>query len=425
MPSNLIYAMCFLCGFTDVKLANIQMIELLVIFMIVLRALSGDVLALFSSTQPIRYMAVNFIWMIFFIAAGSLLSLRLNFYPPGDFGILKSPPYATFVRLIEVIIAVFTLFLVTDFIGTSRERLIALFKCYVYCGVLNGIWSIFCWIVWFAGIAELPGVYSLGTSNGRMRGFFVEGGPLGVFLVGCILILAVSYYYLKAVERRSFYVQMGVLLVTLMGSQSKASIFMLFALTAVFIYVRRQFRLLFAISLLAVPLALSSDFVQGLQGYYANYERFSQAAYERSDDRNLVMGRMMASVLLPRIVEREPILGVGIGNYSLVRNDPDILRGLPFTDDWDLHGLGLLGYLAELGVPLTIFVLYIYLIPVILARGTREWITILSTYPLFAALFGVQLNFAYPWIVAGFGLSCVAIYKERHSLPVYERKVAM
>ena len=64
--------------------------------------------------------------------------------------------------------------------------------------------------------------------------------------------------------------------------------------------------------------------------------------------------------LVPRMIIMNPIFGIGIGNYSLVRNDPKYLKGLPVYYQWDQHSLGLIGYLPEFGIPL--FLLFIYLL---------------------------------------------------------------
>ncbi len=172
---------------------------------------------------------------------------------------------------------------------------------------------------------------------------------------------------------------------------------------------------------IAIPVVLGSSLIDGLQGYYESLASFRISMAMRPDDYNLVMGRVMATVLLPRIVMLHPILGIGIGNYSLVRNDPMILLGLPTTPEWDLPGLGILGYVAELGIPLTLLVLWLYAYPMRASRGLSGWLALLSAYPLMAALFGVQLNFCYPWVVAGLALAAVDI-ERKFSAPAPEAR---
>jgi len=97
-----------------------------------------------------------------------------------------------------------------------------------------------------------------------------------------------------------------------------------------------------------------------------------------------------------------PIFGIGIGNYSLVRNDPKYLKGLPVYYKWDQHSLGLIGYLPEFGIPL--FLLFIYLLfkPVYwsLKIKPRGLIFVLASTQLVIHIVGAQITFLYPWLVS-------------------------
>jgi hypothetical protein len=101
------------------------------------------------------------------------------------------------------------------------------------------------------------------------------------------------------------------------------------------------------------------------------------------------------------------LLGIGIGNYSLMRNDPDYLKGLPSVNDWDLPGLGLISDAAELGVPLTVFFVILLLRPFQRARKMKApgaFIAAAAFQPT-ALLLGVNLNFFYPWLISAFLLA--------------------
>lgn len=412
MPLNFAIAVCFLCGFTDLKLFDVQSVEVLIAAALFVSLMLPNRSMSFESSPVIVKLLPKFLTLIGLIFIGSVLSLRLTFYPPGDFGFLKNPPWASFIRLIQVTVSMSAIFIIALAVKNDPSRFKRLISAYVACGVLNAIWGIFCWIILYTETIKLPGVYSNDLSNvGRIRGFFVEGGPLGVYLVGVIVLHFVRYYYLSHISRNAFFIQLAILVGALIGSQSKAAVLLLVLYIGIYLVIQRQVRSFVAVVLVAVPLAISSNAYDGFLGYYKSYERFAIYAHQRSDDPSLVMGRMMATVLLPRMVEAHPIIGIGIGNYSLVRNDPNILKGLPATNDWDLHGLGILGYLAELGIPLTIFTLWFYIYPILVARKTKKWIFLLSFYPILAAMFGVQLNFVYPWVVSGFVLAAVALFR--------------
>ncbi|WP_174278208.1 hypothetical protein [Sphingomonas bacterium] len=404
----------FLSGFTDVRLGDLQSVELAVIVSLALSFAQPRQRATISGPKATVDLLPRVLLMLFLLACGSILSLRLSFYPPSDIGLLKQPPWATFVRLVEIAISVASLFIVALGIRNNPRHLKTILTAYAWAGLLNAAWGLISLASYYGGVV-LPGV-TLATRVPRVAGFFNEGGPLGVYLTGVALIQYVRGPILHHISRRSFWIGMAVIMAGIAGSQSKAAVLVLVLLALLNTLQQRRVELVIAAVLLIFPVAIASNLVEGLNGYYSNFTNFRAEAYERSTDSNLVNGRLMASVLLPRIVEAHPVLGVGIGNYGLVRNDPNILLGLPRTELWDLHGLGLLGYLAELGIPLTLFVLYIYAYPVLLALRSRSWIFLLSSYPLLAALFGVQLNFAYPWILMGVALGALAIEKDHKAI---------
>lgn len=403
----------FLGGFTDVRLGDIQSVEVAVVAALALSFLQPNQQAAVSGATSTIDLLPRVLLMLFLLTCGSFLSLRLQFYPPSQIGLLRQPPWATFIRLVEIVISVSSLFIVALGIRNDPHKLKIILAAYAWAGILNAAWGIFAFFAYYGGVV-LPGI-TLATRIPRVSGFFNEGGPLGVYMTGIALVQYVRGPVLHYISRRSFWISIAVIMIAVAGSQSKAAVMVLILLAMLNVLHQRRAGLLVLAMALILPMAIASNLVEGLGGYYTNFLNFRQEAYERSTDSNLVNGRLMASVLLPRIVEAHPMLGVGIGNYGLIRNDPDILLGLPRTELWDLHGLGLLGYLAELGIPLTLFVLYVYAYPLLLARSSRSWIFLLSSYPILAALFGVQLNFAYPWIFMGIALSAIAIEREYES----------
>jgi len=403
----------FLSGFTDVRLGDIQSVEFAIVVALALSFLQPQQQARIEGPGVIIGLLPRVFLMLALIACGAFFSLRLNFYPPSDIGLLKRPPYATIARLIEVAISVCSLFVVALAVRHDPRKFKLILAAFGWAAIVNALWGIFCFGMHFAGL-DLSGI-TLSSRIPRVSGFFNEGGPLGVYLAGGALVQYIRGSILHYISRRSYWTSMAVILLAIVGSQSKAAVLVILLLASLGFLQQRRASLIFVAVSLILPIAIASNLVEGINGYYSNLINFRTEAYERSTDGNLVNGRLMASVLLPRIVEAHPVLGVGIGNYSLVRNDPDILLGLPRTEVWDLHGLGLLGYLAELGIPMTLFVLYIYAYPLLLALRSRGWIFLLSAYPLLAALFGVQLNFAYPWIVMGMALGALSIERQYRS----------
>lgn len=410
MPFGLILTIAFLAGFTNLRAVDIQMVEVAVVGGLLLTLLRPQKVLTVSGPPVVVNLLPLCLWAFFFLLIGAILSLRLTFYPPiGQFGPLKQPPWTTFIRLIQSVMAVSTLFVVALAIRGEPERFRKLLTAYVLCGYLNAGWGLLCWFAWLGGVT-LPGVTTVDVGGiARIRGFFVEGGPFGVYIAGVMVVQVIRGYYLRYVGQRSFLLGMGVLALAFAGAQSKAAVLLLIVLLMVYLLKIRRTGLLMLGALAVVPLAATSNLAGGLQGYYDNYANFEVVARERPDDYGLLMGRLAAAVLVPRMIGAHPFLGVGIGNYSLMRNDPTILRGLPRVEQWDLNGLGVLGYMAEIGIPLTLFLLFIYAYPLLAAWRRRPWIVLLCAYPLLAALFGVQLYFAYPWVLIGIGLGAIEI----------------
>ncbi|MCT8003885.1 hypothetical protein NZL82_18610 [Sphingomonas sanguinis] len=407
MLPTLAALIAFLSGFTDVRIGDIQSVEFAIVIALALSFLQPQQQARIEGPAVIIQLLPRMLVMLALIACGSFLSLRLQFYPPSNISIIKTPPFATIARLVEVVISVSSLFIVALGIRNNPRQFKLVLAAYGWAALANAGWGIAAFGLHFAGL-DVPGI-TLGGRLPRIAGFFNEGGPLGVYLAGGALIQYIRGPVLHYISRRSFWISIAVISLAIVGSQSKAAVLVILLLTSFGFLQQRRASLILVALALVLPIAIASNLVEGINGYYSNLVNFRAEAYERSTDGNLVNGRLMASVILPRIVEAHPFLGVGIGNYSLVRNDPNILLGLPRTELWDLHGLGLLGYLAELGIPLTLFVLYMYAYPVIQAMKSRAWIFLISCYPLLAALFGVQLNFAYPWVVMGLALGAISI----------------
>ena len=402
-----ILGLCVLCALTDVKIGDIQPVEIWTFACLcigaILLLIRGGVIT--GSPLAVKLLPA---FMLFFglVFMGSLLSLRLKFYPPADFGPLKAPPWASFVRLVQVVVAMASMFIVMLAIGKSRRNLDLAMTLYAGAAVISASWALISGVGFFYDI-ELPGAYAL--EGLRLRGFFVEGGPFGVYLAGAIVLQCVRRFVFRSVPLISFVIQTAILIIALLGAQSKAAILLLLLLGAYMLYLKGNVGIVVLAPLLVVPLLASSNLYEGLNGYFQTFTGFDRAVRLRPDDPSLVMGRIMGAILLPRMVEQHPFIGIGIGNYSLMRNDPEILRGLPTTAQWDLPGLGLLGYVAELGIPLTLFALWLYSAPMRHSRTKIFWLGGCAAYPVLAAIFGVQLNFAYPWIMSGIVLSAISM----------------
>lgn len=410
-----VIGICFLAPLTAVKVADIQPVEVFSFL-----ALLGSLVFLFrsdvSARVPHDVLAVMRRYGVFFVLVVGLAlwNLRLPSFPLRDLGVLKTAPYLSLARLVQLTMAAAALVLVAVVIARRPGGLLLATQCYVYAGVISSAYAIVSWFALLGGV-ELGGAYFVDFT--RASGTFGEGGPFGVYLVSVLLVCIFRRFELRR-GIGEFWYEAAILGLAFLLSSSKAGMLLAITLLLYYAVLRRKVRYLLVFSLLIVPAMLASNTIGGLQGYAQSYANFDERARESPDDVNLVMGRSMGLILVPIMVLAHPVTGVGLGNYSLQRNNPDYLGSvLPEAVEWDLPGLGLLGYVAELGIPLFLFLCWLLWRPVSLLRRSHASALscVLGAYQILAHLFGVQLNFAYPWIVSGMALG-YSIYLKDNNL---------
>jgi hypothetical protein len=412
MKKILIFLLCFLAPLTDLKLGSVQPVEMLmfVLLPVVIYKIFST-LEIKSSFEAISLLR-KYIFLILLIVLLSFFSLRLNVFLPAEVTFFKTPPYLSFAKLFQFVVVVMTMF-VLIFLFIKNPKLINFFAfVYTYAGLFSAFFALLSFVAMFAGI-ELGGAY--GIQSPRAKGFFVEGGPFGLYIVSVLLVVMFRSNVLGDGTKFESYVQVIILVAALFASSSKAGILLAILLLIYFQIISGKFKRVFFVAVVMVPLFLVTGKLDGIVGYVTNYNDFTNVAMERSSDNNLVMGRIMASVLVPRMLMDHPLSGIGLGNYSLQRNNPDYLQGLPTTEYWDLPGLGLFGYAAELGLPLIFLLIWILWRPVNMMRKRKSSpiLIILASYHFFAFLFGVQITFLYPWLIAALALG----YSYRRELP--------
>jgi hypothetical protein len=391
----------FLASLTAVKLGEIESVE-------IYTWLALGLVAALVYRNRLRLRASRTIlillraYLIFLVSATALAFWALNqptFPPPGT-PFLNTAPYLSLARLIQFTDAIGALLLTAELIHSRPSLCLLVAQSYVYTGVISATYAILSWVALLGGL-DLGGAYRPGFF--RARGFFVEGGPFGVYLVSVILVCLFRRHVLRRGDPRAYWFQLGITFLALAASASKAAIILAALLAVYYILVTRRLRYLVALTPVLVGLALAAHFTTFLRNYAENYVHFSLVAEENPQDTNLVQGRLMAAILVPTMVEYHPITGVGIGNYSLQRNNPLYLGKLPTSVGWDLPGLGLIGYTAELGIPLLLYLCWLLWRPVVISRQAHAptIVILLGAYQLFAHIMGVQPTFVYPWIVSG------------------------
>lgn len=389
-----------LAPFTAVKVKQIQSVEVygLVALWITAAAVFRNDLRLRGNPEVLSLLKR---YAIFLCVAGvfALWALRLPTFPPPGTPLIKHAPFISLARLTQLMIVISGLLLTAQLI-ISRPSLCALMcQCYVYGGLISAVYGIASWIGGHIGL-HLGGAYG---STERIRGFFIEGGPFGLYLISVILVNLFRRKVLRRGDPRFFWIQMALLIAALVGSASKAGILLALFLAIFYIIITHRARYLALFLPLVLALALSVHLIAQLRGYAESYLHFSTLARKHPNDPDLVEGRVMGAIQIPIMVAHHPIAGIGIGNYPLERNNPVYLGTLPKAPGWDLPGLGLLGDVAEFGIPLLLYIIWLLWRPVVIAKRAQapSLVVALGAYQILAHLLGVQLTFVYPWIVSG------------------------
>jgi len=148
------------------------------------------------------------------------------------------------------------------------------------------------------------------------------------------------------------------------------------------------------------------DLAEGIRIYQQAGEAYERASRLHPDDANFVYGRVAGAFLVPRMIEAHPVTGVGWGNYGIVRNAPEYRGASYWADINDDPGLGLFGTTAELGLPLTLYLIGCLFLPYVYLRRKKAplFLTNLVLLQPVTHIFGAQLNLTYPWILTSFAL---------------------
>jgi hypothetical protein len=335
----------------------------------------------------------------------SLVSLRNQFYFPRDLNLLRFPVWITLARSAELIVdAGGMLYLVHKF-RSSRLAYVFTMRVYFWVGVLSSVYSVLTYPLNLLRIADL-GTYDI---DHRMRGFYNEGGPYGLY---CISVILVGLALLRIELIRPKFIRVGIAIVALglLGSRSKAAVFafvVLFVLDGFLIRgARNKAAMLVGLMIVLSIVPVFVDVPGQLRSYERGallYERISKGSY---NDGNFVYGRIAGAFIVPRMMRAHPFIGVGWGNYGLVRNDPQYRGASAWASIDDQPSLGLAGTAAELGIPLTLFLLFTLLFPFFYLHHRKAplFVQNMALLQPLVHIFGAQLNVTYPWVVTAFAL---------------------
>jgi len=406
----LIFVVWILAPVIVAKVADIKAIEAVLMLLFGWCGLDVVTGGEFKLERPLAILLAQ--WAVFLAAASLLavISLRLEFHPPtvAKGNLLHSPPFTSAAILMETLLCVGALVFFAQMMGRDARLLRLAARLYVWIGVLYATYAIISWTALVFSHADLIGAYLTDSGVARARALFAEGGEFGLYAVSVILMGAFRRYVLKDMSRAAFWaVVVPVLLLSMILSKSKAGALCLIGIFAWRSVVRMRIRYLPLMAAVALLLVWTTPIVAGLEGYWIIYQHFDEVVATHAQDPSIGSGRAAAVSVMPKLVKLHPFLGVGIGNYGLVRNDPEV--GIPGSDEiLDRAGIGLLSYTGELGLPLFAYLVWLVARPWRIVRKAKprlpELAIVLAAFQLFAQGIEVQITFVYPWLVSAIAL---------------------
>jgi hypothetical protein len=415
----LIWLVCLAAPLTNVKFADIQIVECFGgLFATILLVLVWHGRIDLKTIPQLARLARGYAFFMALAWMGALAAQRLPFSVPDGVSVFKRPPLLSVARLTQLTIAVTLMLTVSNLLLRKRKLIYDLARAYVVFGVVNALYAIASFVARMVGLVpnNYDSLFGAYTDWGftRARGFFVEGGPFGLYVVTVLLVLIFLRYVLRGCSGIAFAVGGVLLMVAFALASSKAGLCLGAAIGTWYLWRPRKMRnIAVGLAVMAgvfawIAMTGSSD---QFMGYVDSYSQFDRLVISDPSNGNLVMGRVAALYVVPEMVSEHPLLGVGLGNYSVARNSPALSAFIPSAPGWDLPGLGLLGYSAELGIPLLIYLAFLLWQPVRIAKRKlvrrQPFVIVLAGCQFFVHVFGAQITFAYPWLVTSLVLGYV------------------
>lgn len=396
--SSFIILICALGSqLTDVSIGPLKVWEFLAIIVII-----------FS----LRTINKRFMVFFTFFTILLILSILASFFSEAkydNYGGLKQKYIISIVRYIELMLCglvAMTILAASKRYGSDPKNLISKFLKY------NFFITVLIIFIYCIDFVFKTNFVSYGLSH-RLRGFYVEGGPFGLFISTLLFLEMIT-------KKRKIF--LFVFFIALVLAQSKAAIAAMGLFTIVITMHKSRFlrsflmpRNIIRFSFFIVTSVAVSSFVtyNVAKDYIDDINNSSYLIERKGQDKSFVMGRIAAYNIGPKIFIDNPVIGVGLGAYSLVRNDPLYSGNFPSVDDWDLTGLGGLfnlivenGIIGFLGFIFVTFKFFRFDV-----MGFSFIILFLTPF-----VFGAQLYMIYPWIYLGFYAS-LDFYRKQENVP--------
>jgi hypothetical protein len=407
-----IATLCLLASMPLLKFADVQPDE---IFM--LAWFGGAVIIAMrkgwhpSIPKPLWRLGQHYLLFLGLVLLLAILNLRLRFYLMPNVSPLKSPGLVSIGRIVQLALAMTAQIAIAAMVGRDRRLLSFFVRAYITVGLISAVYGALSYAAMdFLGYGGTLGVFQIAGAESTFgllhaRGFFVEGGPFGIYLASVIMMALFRRYTLREGTRGGFWITMTILTVGLALSMSKAAICIVTVVALWHLFAGHRVRIRYVVVGAAALGAVIyfTNIVAGIGAYWEAVETVEKVVAAHPTEGSVVEGRLAGVFIVPRMIADHPITGVGIGDYAQERNNPVYEGDFPDAPDWDQPGLGLYGYVAELGIPLTLYLVFILWLPVrrVMASippDARYWLPQVAGLQLIGHLFGSPITFLYPWL---------------------------
>ena len=400
---------CFIIActlFTDYKIGEIKIGEFVLLGTLLLYPF------LFGKIQN------SYVLIILFFGILTMLSMlqtsRIELFYPDGIPVLKKPYIYPLSKFIEIVLGLVfaaavheklknvSLPVLDEFVQRLTKYLLIIFY---------GLASV--WLLVQMGFLASESSVVVQWDNLRLKGFFVEGGPFGLFML-TVLILNFCSGAEKFTPGFCFHA-----LAIVVTTQSKAGFLFMFVFFSWYLINRhyRRYKVFIAgvsIIVLALGAWATYEYSSGYREAFENTEE--KAKGPAKHDGAFAMGRIPAMTqIIPNIVKNNWAFGVGMFNYPFVRDNP-VYRGY-----WekapafgDLPGLGfLVEVLYGAGIAgLFFYLLLLYIIWKRKIHGRQSAVFFVLFMLLNMA--GISLTFAYPWLLLALALLYSNAYKKEY-----------
>ncbi|WP_428330048.1 O-antigen ligase family protein [Mucilaginibacter sp.] len=398
-------AICTFClQMPDLKVSSIKISELLMLML-----LPFYIKETFKSKTLILFFAFYVLFLFKTFATNTIAQFFIN----EDLPLLKHPYFISLSRFVEMLACIIFCVFILNALKLARDPLL-LIKKFLFVQIFCfGLLYIFIFALYKAHLLHTSAYDNLivyDTSEGdllyRLRGFYVEGGPFGLFYA---FLLSVCVGFYKKLALNKWYIIICIILV-LMAS-SKAGYMMVVLTFFVFftIKIKHLFKSAVAKVSLFIVAGVATVYISTLvfDNYIQNLADVEQRTANFAPgelDPNFMLGRISATVIVPNMLKNKWVTGIGWGNYPLVRNNPQYRTFMPEVpvSMWDATGFGgMLDLLLEAGVVLFLVYLFLYFrVSKLISKHFDQSPYIILSY-IAPLLLGVSIYFFYTWFLLG------------------------